>query len=125
MRAISNANSENAAWTRALSARAADIEQPPQSGRIHAMTEDRQQQIAQLEALLRQRFPDSARRHLEAALNILYEDVVKVYPLEVTAERDDWPEAAQRDRRWFPALEAAELVAEPELAKILRGFDPA
>ena len=50
---------------------------------------------------------------------------VKVYPLEVTVDRDDWPEAAQRDRRWMSPAEAADLVAEPELARLLRAFDPA
>ena len=50
---------------------------------------------------------------------------VKVYALEVTVERDAWPEADQRMRRWFPAAEAADLVAEPELAALMRRFDPA
>lgn len=50
---------------------------------------------------------------------------VKVYPLEVTVMRDEWPEAAERDRRWFSPAEAAELVTEPELSAILREFDPA
>lgn len=50
---------------------------------------------------------------------------IKVYALEVTVERDHWPEVAERERRWFPALEAADLVAEPELSAILRAFDPA
>jgi 8-oxo-dGTP pyrophosphatase MutT (NUDIX family) len=50
---------------------------------------------------------------------------VKVYPLEVTADRDDWPEAGQRMRRWLSPLEAAGLVAEPELAALLRAFAPA
>lgn len=50
---------------------------------------------------------------------------VKVYPLEVTTDRDDWPEAAERERRWLSPQEAASLVAEPELADLLRAFDPA
>lgn len=50
---------------------------------------------------------------------------VKVYPLEVTAERDAWPEATQRERRWMAPTEAAALVAEPELADLLQAFDPA
>lgn len=49
---------------------------------------------------------------------------VKVYPLEVTVLRDEWPEAVERDRRWFSPLEAADLVAEPELAELMRRFDP-
>ena len=50
---------------------------------------------------------------------------VKLYPLEVTTDRPDWPEAGQRDRRWVSPQEAAGLVAEPELAALLRRFDPA
>ncbi|MDO9336520.1 MAG: NUDIX hydrolase [Caulobacter sp.] len=50
---------------------------------------------------------------------------VKLYPLEVTTDRPDWPEAAERDRRWASPDEAADAVAEPELADLLRRFDPA
>ena len=45
---------------------------------------------------------------------------VMVYRLDVEEERDDWREAAQRTRRWFPALEAAEQVAEPRLASLIQ-----
>lgn len=50
---------------------------------------------------------------------------VKLYPLEVTTDRPDWPEAGQRDRRWVSPQDAVGLVAEPELAALLRKFDPA
>ena len=50
---------------------------------------------------------------------------VKVYPMEVTAHRDDWPEAEQRDRRWMSPAEAAEAVQEPELSRLILAFDPA
>jgi len=49
---------------------------------------------------------------------------VKVYPLEVTAEREDWPEADERERRWMDAAAAAAAVAEPELAGLIAAFDP-
>ena len=47
---------------------------------------------------------------------------VEVFALEVREEADDWPEAAQRERRWFPVAEAAEVAGEPELAPLLAAF---
>jgi 8-oxo-dGTP pyrophosphatase MutT (NUDIX family) len=47
---------------------------------------------------------------------------VAVFPLEVTEVLEDWPEAHERQRRWFPADEAAGLVGEIALAKIIRDF---
>ncbi|MBI1406761.1 MAG: NUDIX domain-containing protein [Caulobacter sp.] len=49
---------------------------------------------------------------------------VKVYPFEVTAERDQWPESGQRERLWVARDEAATLVQEPGLAKIIARFTP-
>ncbi|MEA3029141.1 MAG: uncharacterized protein QOJ53_95 [Sphingomonadales bacterium] len=48
--------------------------------------------------------------------------IVTVYPLLVTREADRWPERGERERRWFPAEEAAGLVEEPELAVIILSF---
>ena len=48
--------------------------------------------------------------------------IVNVYPLLVTREAADWPERGERERRWFPAREAAGLVEEPELAVIILSF---
>lgn len=48
--------------------------------------------------------------------------VVEVYGLEVEAELPDWPEAAQRERRWFSQAEAAALVDEPDLRALIAGF---
>lgn len=45
---------------------------------------------------------------------------VQVFLAPVTALADDWPEAATRTRRWFAPAEAAALVAEPDLARLLR-----
>lgn len=45
---------------------------------------------------------------------------VDVYLLEVTEEADKWPEAKERERAWFSAAAAAELVAEPELKLLLQ-----
>lgn len=49
---------------------------------------------------------------------------VKVYPLKVLEMRDDWPEAHERERRWFSPENAADLVREPGLADLLRSFHP-
>lgn len=45
-----------------------------------------------------------------------------LYPLEVVILRDDWPEKAERERRWFTPAEAADAVQEPELAALIRSF---
>lgn len=50
---------------------------------------------------------------------------VEVFPLEVAAELSDWPEVAERERRWFSPAEAANAVAEPELAGLIREFSAA
>lgn len=49
---------------------------------------------------------------------------VKVFPLKVREVHQDWPEAGERERRWFSPEDAAELVQEPGLAELLRSFDP-
>lgn len=51
--------------------------------------------------------------------------VAMVYPVRVKALADEYPEAAERERRWFRPKRAAERVLEPELAHLLRKFDPA
>ena len=47
---------------------------------------------------------------------------VQVFPLEVREEADAWPEQGQRDRRWTTPAEAATMVDEPELQKLLAKF---
>jgi 8-oxo-dGTP pyrophosphatase MutT (NUDIX family) len=49
---------------------------------------------------------------------------VQVFPLEVLVERLAFPEQGQRDKRWISPAEAAEMVDEPELQAIIRGFRP-
>jgi 8-oxo-dGTP pyrophosphatase MutT (NUDIX family) len=44
---------------------------------------------------------------------------VKVFAMRVGEEAGTWPEAKQRDRRWFAPAEAAEAVDEPELKDLL------
>lgn len=47
-----------------------------------------------------------------------------VYPVLVQSLAADFPEKDQRRRKWFSPRKAAERVSEPELARILRDFDP-
>ena len=51
--------------------------------------------------------------------------VVAIFPMRVKKLRRDFPEASQRKRKWFSLAKAAELVSEPELAAIIKRFDPA
>lgn len=50
--------------------------------------------------------------------------VAMVYPLRVKVLHDSYRERHQRKRKWFRPAEAARRVSEPELAHILRCFDP-
>ena len=45
-----------------------------------------------------------------------------VFPLKVEKLVDDFPEADERTRAWVPAEQAAEMVDEKDLQKILREF---
>lgn len=44
---------------------------------------------------------------------------VEVYGLEVMIRHPAWPEQGQRSERWFRPVEAAGLVAEPGLKKLI------
>lgn len=50
--------------------------------------------------------------------------LVNVYAVKFKSKASKYPEAGQRRRKWFSAKKAAKLVAEPELAKIMKSFDP-
>jgi len=50
--------------------------------------------------------------------------VALVYPVRVKSLASDFPEAGQRKRKWMRPKKAAQRVSEPELAQILRNFDP-
>lgn len=50
--------------------------------------------------------------------------VVAVFPMRVETELDDWPEASQRERQWFGRKKASRLVESPELARMIKDFDP-
>jgi uncharacterized protein Yka (UPF0111/DUF47 family)/ADP-ribose pyrophosphatase YjhB (NUDIX family) len=47
---------------------------------------------------------------------------VDVYPLLVTRELTEWKEKDERERRWFTLREAAAVVDEPDLTKLIRSF---
>jgi 8-oxo-dGTP pyrophosphatase MutT (NUDIX family) len=50
--------------------------------------------------------------------------VAMVYAIKVKSLAKDFPEKGQRVRQWMTPKKAAALVAEPELARILKDFDP-
>lgn len=47
---------------------------------------------------------------------------VEVYPLDVTRQLDRWRDQGRRKQRWLTPDEAARMVVEPELKKILRSL---
>lgn len=48
--------------------------------------------------------------------------LMRVYLLEVTHELGSWPEKGERERRWMTPGEAALLVTEPGLVRVLLDF---
>lgn len=60
------------------------------------------------------------RRRLLLAVNA----EVRLFPLRVERELEQWPEAHQRRRQWFGREEAAAAVAEPGLKRLILGFAP-
>lgn len=63
--------------------------------------------------------------YIKIHTNDLWPVIVMVYPMEVLEEHDTWPEHLQRKRKWVSPKKAAKRVAEPELRRIIRRFDPA
>jgi 8-oxo-dGTP pyrophosphatase MutT (NUDIX family) len=49
---------------------------------------------------------------------------VAVYGLRVRRMADQFPEAKERQRKWFLTGEAAQLVNEPDLGRLIAGFVP-
>lgn len=47
---------------------------------------------------------------------------VDVFALKVTRQRRTWPEKDAREYRWVPVAEAAALVEEPQLRKLIAKF---
>jgi 8-oxo-dGTP pyrophosphatase MutT (NUDIX family) len=48
--------------------------------------------------------------------------VVRVYPLQVSEQRERWPEKNQRRTLWYEPSEAVNLVQEPSLRRVIRRF---
>ena len=48
---------------------------------------------------------------------------VWVHLLEVTRELEEWPERAERRRRWVPPREAAEILREPLLVQLCKSLE--
>jgi 8-oxo-dGTP pyrophosphatase MutT (NUDIX family) len=63
------------------------------------------------------------RKRLEAGAGVACE--VGVFPMRVARLLEEWPEATERERRWFSPQEAAERVEEAGLADLLRRFPDA
>ncbi|MBY5570366.1 NUDIX hydrolase [Rhizobium leguminosarum] len=49
---------------------------------------------------------------------------VTVHALDVAEVHDDFPESAERGRKWVPLAEAARHIHQPELRDVLRGLGP-
>lgn len=47
-----------------------------------------------------------------------------IFAVEVDKLEDEYPEVSERERKWVTRKKAASMVEEPELARILRDFDP-
>ncbi len=47
-----------------------------------------------------------------------------LFPLQVTSVEQKYPERKQRSRRWVSRKKAARLVGQPDLAKLILGFEP-
>ena len=75
---------------------------------------------AGLEGTIRPSVPVGSYHYAKAVADSGQRIKVKVYLLHVERQLESWPEQDQRETRWFSPEEAAGLVAEPELAALLR-----
>jgi 8-oxo-dGTP pyrophosphatase MutT (NUDIX family) len=50
---------------------------------------------------------------------------VSLFPLKVTRQHRSWPERETREAQWLPPEEAAKLVTEPELRRLILKFGAA
>ena len=53
-----------------------------------------------------------------------YHCIVTVYALKVKNILEDYSEKSERQRKWFSRKVAAKKVLEPDLAQLLKSFDP-
>lgn len=50
--------------------------------------------------------------------------VAYVYPVRVKSLAGNWPEQGQRRRKWLSPAKAADRLRSPDLARLVRQFDP-
>jgi 8-oxo-dGTP pyrophosphatase MutT (NUDIX family) len=50
---------------------------------------------------------------------------VSLFPLKVTRQHRSWPERSAREAKWLPVAEAAAMVGEPELRRLILKFGAA
>jgi 8-oxo-dGTP pyrophosphatase MutT (NUDIX family) len=60
-------------------------------------------------------------KHLKSGAHI--ECKVHVFPMEVTAQRRNWPEKGKREVQWFSTTDAAATIGEPVLRKLIKSFE--
>jgi len=60
----------------------------------------------------------SYKKRLKSGRSVQCE--VRVFPLEVTRQKKEWPEKQQRRVKWLSAPKAAERVKDPVLSKIIQ-----
>lgn len=53
-----------------------------------------------------------------------YTSIVSVFPMRVTKMLKYWDEHKMKKRKWHCQLKAAEIVANPELSRIIQNFKP-
>ena len=75
---------------------------------------------AGLEGVIRPETPIGQYHYAKALAHRELTIEVSVFVLRVDRQLESWPEQAERETGWFTPEQAAELVAEPELAAILR-----
>ncbi|HEX8569036.1 MAG TPA: NUDIX hydrolase [Caulobacteraceae bacterium] len=69
------------------------------------------------------REPIGAYSYLKAFTESLaFRCEVQVFPMKVKTELSQWPEKAERTRRWFTPAAAADAVDEPELQALIRSW---
>ena len=63
------------------------------------------------------------RKRRKTGASLMFD--VEVYPLAVSEELDTWKEAAERTRRWVTLQEAAGMVEEEDLSRLIQSFNAA
>ncbi len=50
--------------------------------------------------------------------------IVIIFPVKVKSTQKNYPEASQRQRKWVTPQKAAKMLSDPELAYLVKNFDP-